>query len=131
MSSSLYNFFEKKVIRYSLPFSFCYMSCFSNVKLNVFVSISKGLFGFVIVNIGLLIILCLIWSKVSYCFYIYLKILSFFISFVKDIVNRLNLLTKMLIEIDEFKKSSDFFNIYKLQSIFYYFNLLVVYFDRS
>ena len=43
---------------------------------------------------GLLIILYLIWLKVSCYFYIYLKTLSLFINFIRGIVNRLNLLTK-------------------------------------
>ncbi len=66
------------------------MNYLLNTKLNVFVSILKNLFRSIIINIGLLVILCLIQSKVSYCFYVYSKTLLFFINSIKDIVNRLN-----------------------------------------
>ncbi len=70
------------------------MNCFSNAKLDTFVSISKGLSESIIINIGLLMILYLIWLKAFCYLYIYLKTLLFFISFVKDIVNRPNLSIK-------------------------------------
>ncbi len=38
---------------------------------------------------------------------------------------------KSLIEIGKLKESSDFFNICRLQSIFYYFNFFIVYFNGS
>ncbi len=70
------------------------MNCLLNIKSDIFVLTLKGLFRSVIVNIGLLVILYLIQLKASYCFYIYSKVLSFFVNFIRDIVNRLNLLTK-------------------------------------
>ena len=65
MSSDLYKNFKKKVIRYDLFSSFCYTNCLPNTKLDIFVLISKSLSGSIIANISLLIILYLIWSKVS------------------------------------------------------------------
>jgi len=50
LSFNLYNFFKKKAIKYSLSFSSYYTNCLSNTKLDIFVSISKGLFRFVIAN---------------------------------------------------------------------------------
>ncbi len=90
LNSNLYNFFEKKVIRCSLPFSSHCTNCPLNTKLNISVSTSKGLFEFIIYIIDLLTILYLIWSKMSYCFYIYSKVLSFFINSIKRYINRSN-----------------------------------------
>ena len=94
LSFNLYSFFEKNIIRCGLFSSFHYINCLLNTKLDVFISILKGLFKSIIINISLLIILYLIWLKTSYCFCIYLKALSLFINFIKDIVNCLNLLMK-------------------------------------
>ena len=94
LSFGLYNFFEKKVIRCDLSFLFRCINCFPNAKLNIFISISKDLSGSVITNIGLLMILYLIWSKISCYFYIYLKVLLFFMSSIRGIVNRPNPSTK-------------------------------------
>ncbi len=94
LNSGLYSFLKKKVIKYGFLFSSCYTSCLLNIKLDAFISTLKGLFGSIIVNIDLLVILYLIWSKVFCCFYVYSKVLSFFVNFVKGIANCPNLSTK-------------------------------------
>ena len=94
LNSGLYSLFKKKVIGYSLSSSFRYINYPLNTKSNVFVLTSKGLSRSAITNINLIVILYLIWLKVSCYFYIYLKTLLFFINFIKDIVNYPNLLIK-------------------------------------
>ncbi len=129
MNSSLYNFFKKKIIRYNLFFLSRCANCPLNTKSDISISISKGLFGSIITNIGLLMILYLIWSKVSYCFYIYSKALSFFIHFIKDIVNCLNLSIKHRLKLTNLKNLRIFFDIYKLWPKSYCFDFLIVYFN--
>ncbi len=55
-----YSFFKNKAIRYNLSSSSRCINCFLNTKLNTSISILKGLFKSIIINISLLIILYLI-----------------------------------------------------------------------